>query len=408
MSFNINNYKISPYREVITFTLPITILIILFIFGWASEGSQQFSLLAQAFIHGQLNFRAPIGGLGQDPLLYHGKIYWGEGPFPAIFLIPFVGLFNLFQVFFYQGYIKWALMLGIIYFVYSLARKLKYTKEDSLILMFGFTLGSVFIGAASTSSSWLFAQIMTTFLILWSLHEYSHRKRWWLIGIVCSLVFLTRVTAAPIFIFFGLELLNNAKVQKKRLKNFIWLSLPLALAVVLQGLYNLARFHSPFNGGYAYQLIYPDAAQSKSLGLFSIAHIPAGLYSALLRAPVPVLRTATSWTLKFPFVEYNAYGMSIFVTSPYLLYLFSQKWSLFGKRERNLVIATIASALLVFSYYGIGLQQFGYRYSLDFLPEMFLLFMIIYRKNHTTISKGMKTLLLGAGITNFYLLLTLI
>ena len=100
--------------------------------------------------------------------------------------------------------------------------------------------------------------------------------------------------------------------------------------------------------------------------------------------------------------------MSIFITSPYLLYLFSNKWSSFNTRARNLMVAALGSGLLVFSFYGVGLLQFGYRYSLDFLPELFLLFMIMYRKNHRDLSRGMKALLIGSGVFNFYLLLPFI
>ena len=97
-----------------------------------------------------------------------------------------------------------------------------------------------------------------------------------------------------------------------------------------------------------------DSAQARAYGEFSLIHVPAGLYSAIFRAPVTVLRSSSSWTLKFPYIQNNVYGMSIFVTSPYLLSLFAHKWSSFEKRERNLLIAILVSALFVFSYFGLG------------------------------------------------------
>jgi hypothetical protein len=375
--------------------------------GFVLEGSQQFSLLAHAFLHRQLNFLSPIGGMGQDPILYHGKIYWSEGPFPALLLLPFTALFDIFHRFFFQGYLMWALVVGVLFFVFKLARFLAYSKEDSFILALGFTLGSVFIGVASVSSSWFFAQVVTAFLLFWGLYEFYARKhkRWWLLGFISALILMTRPTAAPIFIFFCLELWQVSTKTHTRLKKFAQLCLPVGVAIVLLGIYNFLRFHNPFNGGYAHQLLYPTSAESQSYGVFSLIHIPTNLYSALLRGPIPVVRDSTSWTLKFPYIQNNIYGMSIFITSPYLLSLFSHKWSSFDSRARNLLIAALASALLVFSYFGVGLLQFGYRYSLDFLPELFLLFMIMYRKNHRNLSRGMKVLLLGSGIFNFYLLL---
>jgi len=402
-----NRLLITPYREILIFTVPVAILIFLLAMSFVLEGSQQFPLLAQSFLHGHLNFLSPIVGLGQDPIFWHGKVYWGDGPFPAILLMPFVALWNISHHFFFQGYFTWFLIVGIIFFIFKLARTLSYSKEDSFVLTLGFALGSVFIGVASVSSSWFFAQVVTTFLLFWGLYEFYTRKhkRWWLLGLISALILMTRSTAAPVFIFFALEIWCLTIATNKKLKKFAQLSLPVVAALALLGLYNFLRFQNPLNGGYAHQLLYPSAIESRSFGMFSLMHIPANLYSALLRAPDPVLRDNTSWLLKFPYIENNIYGMSIFVTSPYLLWLFTNKWSSFDARARRLLIAASLSALLVLTYFGIGLMQFGYRYSLDFLPELFLLFMIMYRKKHSQLSGGMKMLLLGSGVFNFYLLI---
>lgn len=402
--------KKRPLRQIIIFTIPATILLFLFSIGFAYEGGQQFSELAKAFLHGQLNFLSSIGGLGEDPLLYHGKIFWGEGPLPAVLLMPFVAIFNVFHLFFYQGYLKWTLLLSVIYFVYKLARVLLYSKEDSAILALGFTLGSVFIGVASVSSSWLFAQTLTTFLLFWSLYEFYYKRRWWLIGTICGLILLTRATAAPILVFYGLELwqTKSFKTEYQKIKQFMSLGFPVVLAIISVGLYNFVRFHNPFSGGYAYQLLYHDSIESRSYGVFSLIHVPANFYAAFLSAPSTVLRNSTSWLLKFPFIQNNPYGMSMFFTSPYLIYLFTQKWRTYDKQARNLIIATLVSCLAVLSFYGIGKDQFGYRYSLDFLPGLFVLLMLIYRKKHSSLSRGMKFLLLGSGVLNFYLLFSFI
>jgi hypothetical protein len=192
------------------------------------------------------------------------------------------------------------------------------------------------------------------------------------------------------------------------MKNLLVLLSPVALAVMLQGLYNFVRFHNPFNGGYEFQLIGPESAEARSMGIFSIKHLPTNLYSLFFRAPVPVLKDSTSWSLKFPYIQNNIFGMSIFLNSPYLLFIFTNKWSKFDRRSRNLIATILIIALIVLCYYGIGAEEFGYRYALDFLPEAFLLFMIMYRKSHEKITFGMKSLIIGSVILNFYLLLSYI
>jgi hypothetical protein len=401
-------FQTSPYREIRLFAVPMIIMWVVLIGGIVFVDGQQFSLLAKAFLHGQLNYLTPIGGYGEDPVLYHGKIFWDEGPFPALLLVPFVGLFGLFHTLFYQGYLQWLLILGVLYFVFRLARILNYSREDSGLLMFGFALGSAFIGVAAVPSSWLFAQVVTTFLLSWSLYEFYTRKRWWLIGVICAMVVMTRVTAAPILLFFAWELWLSTREEPRRSKlvRFAQLGLPVVAALGLIGLYNFLRFHSPFDGGYAYQLLPPGSPESKARaqGVFSLAHIPNNFYHMVLGTPTSVATPGSPWMLRFPFVRSNNLGMSIFLTSPYLLYLFSQKWSSFDVRARRLLVAGAASALLVLSYYGVGQMQFGYRYSLDFFPELFLVFMILYRAHNVRLSTGMRALLIGAGIVNFYIL----
>ncbi len=401
---DINLHTRNNYKKIIIFTIPLSLFLVVIISNFVSGESQQFAELSRAFLHGQLNFLSPIGTYGQDPIFYHGKIFFGDGPFPAILLMPFMAVFNLFHAYFYQGHLQWLLVLGVLYFVYKLARKLTYSPEDSLILALGFTIGSAFLGVAAVPSSWLFAQVVTVFLLFWSLYEYYYQRRWWLIGIICGLTLLTRVTALPIILFFALELWQiTDKTKKQKPIKYIQLFSPVIFGFILLGLYNFLRFHNPFNGGYSHQLQFSDSIESKSLGTFSLIHIPTNFFSAVLSAPLTVARDHTSWTLRFPYVTSNPNGISIFITSAYLLNLFTHKWSSFDKRARNLLVAILASAFMVLSFYGIGKDQYGYRYSLDFLPVLFLLFMIMYKKNHKSLTRGMKLLLLGSIIINFYL-----
>jgi len=395
--------------ELTLILFSVFLLALVIIAGVVVGGAQQFTLLAKAFLHGQLNFLHPIGGRGYDPILYKGKIFWSEGPFPAILLIPFILIAELFHVFFDQGYLQWVLILGIFYFIYSLARKFKYSKKDSIYLILAFGLGSVFIGIESFSSSWMFAQVVTTFLLFWSLYEFYvvKKRRWWMLGIISGLILLTRATASPIIIFFFLILWLEDESKDKRSK-YIQLLLPFGIAIFLVGLYNYLRFGNATNGGFAYQVLFPQSAASRALGIFSIQHIPTNLYYMLLGSPNVAQLSSASWTLKFPYIGSNNNGLSIFLTSPYLLTLFTNKWSSFKAQERYLLTATLISIIFVLSYYGIGRNQFGYRYSLDFLPELFVLFMIMYKKKNKVISRGMKILILGSGYFNFYLLNTVL
>ena len=65
-------------------------------------------------------------------------------------------------------------------------------------------------------------------------------------------------------------------------------------------------------------------------------------------------------------------------------------------------------ASFIFSYYGIGNVQFGYRYSLDFLPFLFFLLIRNYRNERPELSPGFKKVILVTALTNCYLVLTVL
>lgn len=399
------------FKQAVLFGLLFLILVSFLLFGVFYQKTQQFSLLAQSFDHLKLYFLKSIGGLGQDPVFYNHHIYWSEGPFPAILLMPFVAITKVvFGAFFFQGYLSWLLSLGVILFVYKISRRLGFNGEDSLLLGLVFAIGSVFIGVSTVTSSWYFAQVIATFLLFWGLYEYFCRapRRWWLLGIISALILLTRVPAAAIVIFLLLELFRVSHNRKQQLKFLAQLLVPVVVAGFILLFYNFLRFHNPFQTGFKYELLSSMATKSRALGTISPIHIPANLYSLLLRPPLPILRNPSSWTLKFPFITNNPYGISIFITSPYLLYLFIVGWRKYSRTLRNLLLSAIVSLLAVTSYFGIGVNQYGYRYSLDFLPALFVIFLALYRNHHDKLSLGMKLLLIGSIILNSYLMLVTI
>ena len=66
----------------------------------------------------------------------------------------------------------------------------------------------------------------------------------------------------------------------------------------------------------------------------------------------------------------------------------------------------IVIALPVFLYYGIGVFQFGYRYSLDFLPYLFLILIKNYKEQKGNLNYGLKAVIIATTLFNLYLLAT--
>lgn len=384
----------------------LTYLTILFIFvtailDFGAIHDQHFSYLAGSFLQGKLYFIESPGGWG-DTAPFQGHNFWPLGPFPAILLAPFVYIFSFFNLFFYQEYLQIFLVLLVFYLVYKIARKFTYLNTDSLFLAFAFTFASVFLGVAISSGSWYFAHVVATALLFLTLYEYLGKGRYALMGILFSLAITTRLSIIPGALFFIFEaLLDPGKASWKKLRDVTSFSIPILSSLMLLALYNYARFGSPIEQGYSYQILGSDQTLARQYGLLSLMHIPGNLYYFLLSTPFPVFKDGISHVLQFPYLKVDRWGMSIFITSPYFLYLFFLRYR---DRLSKILLGTCFSiAVLIFLFFAIGVHQFGYRYSLDFLPFLFLLLIKNYHSQHKTLSFGFKLIIILTAFSNLYL-----
>jgi hypothetical protein len=74
---------------------------------------------------------------------------------------------------------------------------------------------------------------------------------------------------------------------------------------------------------------------------------------------------------EFPFFQPDGLGMSIFLTSPGLLYAVRAPW----RRSHSwwLLLAAVVVLIPTLLYYGGGWLQYGYRYALDSIPFVWAL-----------------------------------
>ncbi|MBX4198278.1 hypothetical protein KW782_03010 [Candidatus Parcubacteria bacterium] len=368
--------------------------------------SQHFSYLARDFLKGQLYFsNVPMKGF--DSVLVGDRYYWPLGPFPAVLLTPYVLISMPFNVLPTQVIPQIVLTIGIGILVFLLAKKVGYHIHDQLYFALAFCVGTGFLMIYLTPSSWYFAHVVTVFLLFLALYEYLHKKRYWLIGIVMGLVLATRITAGFGSIFFILEIVRNSSGSfKEKLKPLGQLLLPFVLIFALLCMYNFVRFGTFLDQGYTQSLTYIDAHKvARDHGLYGWIHVPGNLYHMFLKAPEPVFKELPSHIMSFPFIKLDYWGIGIFFTSGYLVTLFFLDYR--KKILQHLLIATIVIAIPIIFYYSIGYSQLVYRYAFDFMPFVFLLFMIGYKEKHPELSTRMQIALLCACIFNSYLWITM-
>ena len=133
-----------------------------------------------------------------------------------------------------------------------------------------------------------------------------------------------------------------------------------AMLLLFTAAYNLARFGSPLDFGYAR---IPGVLQEPwyRQGLFSFSAIRWNAYEMLFRGMIDLP--------KFPWLRPHAFGCSIFLASPFLFLLFRE-----GGKHRALCWGTIGLLTLILWCHGNpGGWQYSYRYGIILLPWMFLL-----------------------------------
>ena len=374
-------------------------------FNLAVSSDQQFSYLAESFLHGKTYFLAEVA-FGHDTVFLHGKYYWPLGPFPAVVLLPLVFVFNSFGHFFFQGYLQIFLVFGVYYSFLKIAGRLNYSPDDARFLGLAFCFASAFLGVAMYPVSWAFAQVVAVYLQTLALLEYLGKKRLWLIGALMALGILTRFTAGLNILFFVIVAAFQDSKLRERINAVFTLSFPVLVGLAALAIYNDARFGDWREQGYSLQLLSGAAARARSYGVVSLVHVPGNLFYFLLAGPLPVTFDGVSQVLKFPYLRANPWGMSLFVTSPYFLYLFWLKYNDLISKVLLFSITVVASC--VFVYYGIGHVQFGYRYALDFLPFLFFLLIKNYRKEHGQLSLAFKNIILLTALMNCYLVITIL
>ncbi len=317
--------------------------------------------LADAFLHGQLHLRH-VPEVPAD-LAPNGKqMYVVFGPLTAVIMMPVVAAMGLSAP---DVLVLVLTALAGVWACFQLLRA-KLGDGDPVLLACGtltFALGTAMHYGAPMGAVWLHTQITATTLQAFALWA-AARGRGRLAGVLLALGVLTRPTvalAAP-FAWWLLADATPARARGARAaapqssQQLLALALPIVAASVLLGIYNAARFGSPFDAGYLRQLISePLAYRIREHGQFSAAFLPENLYGLWLRPPVMGAHG----------LEPDPRGMSLLLTTPFLLLAFVPRaWT---PLERNALLCSALIALPALLYYNDGSMQFGNRFALDWI-----------------------------------------
>ena len=344
---------------------------------WTGAANQSrysyWNLLADQFLQGKIYLQSPPQTHDLTP--YNGRWYIPMPPAPAILMMPLAFLVGGQNINTSDFSIVLSAINAVLLFLVLdglVARKwVKISKIGLFLLVALFVFGTPHLWVGIRGRAWFVSQIVAvTFL---ALAVWATLKSWspWLVGISLGFAVAARpngIMTWPFVFAIAMQILkeNHGSVSFRQMLGWsIQSALPIGIAVIGLLFYNYARFGNAFDFGYV--TISGDpiiVANAQTYGVFSPHYILTNLKAMFLR--VPSIQLESQW----PILPSTA-GLSIFLTTPPLVYLFhryERQWWIIGAWS-----SIFLNFLLLVLYHNTGAHQFGYRYILDAIVPLFAL-----------------------------------
>ncbi len=334
-----------------------------------------FIYQADAWLHGQLHLRVSPPD-DNDWVRLGDRWYVSFPPGPALLMLPGVALwgFQLDDVSFTLAFAALnVLLLFLLLESFRRAGEHRRSRGEDAELAVLFAFGTVAFWCSIRGEVWFTAEVLGVTASLLYLMAAHRARRPLLAGLAWSLATVTRAPLLFSAIFFLLEVVAGGerpgggwrdpavwrdRARWRRLALFALGATPLLAAAAWS---NQVRFGSPFDFGHAHFWNNRVNAEVQRYGLFSLHYLEAQLHAAFTRLP----------HLEGGRLAWDPNGMSLFLTTPLFL------WLLWPRERPRLHLAlwltVAATAVPGFLYQNTGYVQFGYRFSLDWTPYLFLL-----------------------------------
>jgi hypothetical protein len=346
------------------------------------ENLDYFVRLAAAFLDGRVHLTEAPSWL-TELIPRDGVWYVAYPPMPAVMLVPFVVLLGTEL----HQQVASALFGGVaVGLTYLVLCRFELAERVRLLLALVFAFGTCFFYVAETGNTWYLSHVVAvlfaTAAILLALH-----RRWPLVvGLLLGLAVLSRlpvVLTAPFYaaMLVGLGWPIRMPVDRRgALGSIALFGAGLAIPLALLAAYNVARFDSPFELGYA---LIPGVLDEPYYqeGIFSVSYIPRHVYALFFRS--------WNWSDAFPWATPSWWGLAILLTTPLFLWLVKARI-----RDPRVLYAAVAVAVALVplvTHGNVGFTQFGYRFSLDVQPLLFVVLATVFER-------GMSRLAVAAAL----------
>lgn len=286
-------------------------------------------------------------------------------PLPAALLVPVVAAFGINTL----DALIWTLLAGLApMLLFLVLRSLRErgrsgrSLRDDLLLTALFAFGSVYYFVAVQGSVWFAAHVVASIFVLVYLWAVLGLRRPGLAGLALGLAFLCR----PATLLLGaLFLVDVVGARRREGRPVLPALIPFAFAVSVPILvamwHNAVRFDDAFEFGHRF-LQVRWRSRIETWGLFSTHYLPRNLTVFFLSLP---------WLIEqSPFIRISRHGLALWFTTPNLFWAWPKT---VDTTIVGLGVSVVITAACTLLYQNTGWVQFGYRFSLDYLPLLFVL-----------------------------------
>jgi hypothetical protein len=325
--------------------------------------------------------------------------YFNSFPvFPAVLMYPFVALAGSALMFRDALFIVGIAGIGPALLFLALERlreqgRSPRTAGENAFLSLAFAFCTVYFFSAVQGTVWFAAHIVAVGLLGGYLLACFHADRLWACALAGLLVGCGWHTRPPFILGVALFAFEAARVSLRSevvgdtlrarasdawakldkravLIRYALFSLPILAAIGVMLSINKARFGDPFEFGHTLlNVVWMERV--KRWGLFSYHYLSRNMTCAFTLLPIVNPATAPAHVGR---VQFSGNGMALWVTTPLYFWLLWPRVK--GPLHFALWATVVPIALQDLLYQNSGWVQFGYRFSNDYAPYLFVLLAI--------------------------------
>ncbi len=293
-------------------------------------------------------------------------------PFPAVLMLPQTAIHGRVANDVFTTVLIAALVLPLMLIV---LRRLRdeglsdRTDAEHYWLVAAFAFGTVFYFSAVQGRVWFTAHVVGVALALAYLWCVIGARHPILAGICLGCATMTRVPMAfmfPLFAFEAWRVCGGREHLREWIELCAKFAAPVVVIAIIAMIHNYVRFHEPLEFGHSY-LYVRQQAQIETIGMFSQQYLSRNLAVALALLPEFGAQGR-------PFATISGHGLAIWFTTPLVLLVLWPRTK--NAWHRPVLITLAAVALPSLMYQNSGWIQFGCRFSLDYMPLLFVLLAI--------------------------------